>query len=104
MTVADVVQRMESRKEMLENAIWSANLSDSTDHLKAQVEILDEFITDLKSSKTPVRNCDLYATSKEAWLAWEKHCEETGTYEEVDEVDLYNEWLFSKAKGYGYEQ
>ena len=47
----------------------------------------------------PPRNCDLYATRKEAWLAWENHCEETGTYEDVDEIDLYNEWLFSKAKG-----
>lgn len=43
----------------------------------------------------PQRNCDLYATRKEAWLAWENHCEETGTYEDVDEIDLYNEWLFS---------
>jgi len=33
---------LSSRKKMLEDAIWSANLSDSTDHMRSQIEILEE--------------------------------------------------------------
>lgn len=51
----------------------------------------------LPALSAPPRNCDYYTTDKEAWLAWEKHCEDTDMYDDVDEVDLYGHWLFATA-------
>lgn len=41
-TVDDVKEWLDNKCEMLEDAIWSANLSDSTDGMKAKLEVLEE--------------------------------------------------------------
>lgn len=49
-TLADVLAEMRKRKEMLEEAIWSAPIDSPTDGMKAQVEVLDEFIDRIEAA------------------------------------------------------
>ena len=87
-------------REALEKVLECINLNltcsvrmDGTHDIRNYKKIVKDAIA------APPRNCDIYKTNHDAWLAWEKHCEKTDTYDDIDEVDLYGIWLFSKPKG-----